>query len=528
MVEETESLARAGRLELSGRGDVISRRSVLSGAAVAAGLAAAPAYAAQKSPSAITELGLVDLSRAIRAREVSCLEVMRGYLGRIEAINPRVNAIVSLRPARELLAEAEAADRRLAAGEAVGALHGVPQAIKDLVDVAGMRGTRGSPLYKDHIARTDSPYVAKIRGAGAIIVGMTNVPEFGLGSHTFNPIFGATLNPYDLTKSAGGSSGGGAVAVATRMLPAADGSDHAGSLRNPAAWNNIYGFRTSYGRVAVTGGFYTSLSVNGTMGRTPADVGRLLSVMSGYDARAPLAIDEDPQVFAGDLRRDFAGARIGWLGDFGGAVPYEPGVLDVCTSAFAAFEQLGCRIAPALPDYKVEDAWQAWTILRALETGPSLVEHYDDPARRPLLKPEAQFEVEAMKRLTAYDVSRAMAGRNAWYRAVAALFEQFDFLIAPGAQVFPFDAKLRWPEQIAGRQMRSYHEWMQGLVLITMAGLPSLCAPAGFGPGGLPMGLQIIGRRNRDLDCLQLAAAYHAVTDWPRRRPPPLRPLRSA
>jgi amidase len=495
-----------------------SRRDLLVGGGALALASASPARAAPLDP--IARMSAIDLRAAIGGRKVSCVEVAKAYLARIDAVNPALNAIVSRAPAAEVLREAAARDAQLARGEAVGPLHGFPVAIKDLVEAKGLRSTLGSPIF-DHIATEDDPYVAKIRAAGAVFIGMTNVPEFGMGSHTFNPVFGATLNPYDRTKSASGSTGGGAVAVATHMLPVADGSDHAGSLRNPAAWNNIYGFRPSYGRVVGPGNFNTGLSVNGAMGRSPADLGLLLSVMSGYDIRSPLSIDEDPKVFAGDLRRDFKGVRIGWLGDFGGGVPYETGVLDLCASTFPVFEQLGGRVEAAVPDMPVDRVWDAWVKLRAWEEGSWLVSSYKDPAKRALMKPEAIFEVESSLNLKWEEVSAAMQTRNRWYRAVAALFDRYDFLLAPGGQVFPFDVKARWPQEIAGKPMRTYHEWMQGLVMITMAGLPSICVPAGFGRGGLPMGVQIIGRRNRDLDCLQLADAYHRATNWPARRPPP-------
>src|SRR5215467_9447070 len=318
------------------------------------------------------------LAAAIHARQVSCVEVMTAYLDHIERINPLVNAIVALRDRDDLLAEAKEKDAQIARGEATGPLHGLPFAVKDLFPVKGMRTTLGSLVLKDFVAPADNIIVARSRKAGAIIIGKTNTPEFGLGSHTYNAVYGATRNAYDQTRSAGGSSGGAAVALALRMLPVADGTDYGGSLRNPAGWNNVFGFRTSYGLVPpdARDAFLPSMSVIGPMARNVADLALLLSVQAGHDPRAPLSMPGDGARFVGRLERDHKGKRVAWAGDFKGAVPYEPGVLDLCKSALATFEAMGCIVEEAQPDFSIERVWRAWVTLRAWQSGSALLAWY--------------------------------------------------------------------------------------------------------------------------------------------------------
>ncbi len=382
----------------------------------------------------LTRWNAVDLAAAIRARDVSCVDVMTATLDRIERINPVVNAIVSLQPRDDLLAQAARKDAELAAaladGRAVGPLHGFPQAPKDLAATAGIVTTQGSPMFARFVPTTDAIVVERARRAGAILIGKTNTPEFGLGSHTYNPVFGTTRNAYDPTKSAGGSSGGAAVALATGMLPVADGSDMMGSLRNPAGWNGVFGFRPSIGRVPYgpTNELYLhQLGTAGPMGRTVADVALLLSVQAGHDARAPLSLDGDPSVFARPLAHDVAGARIGWLGDFDGHLPMEDGVIATCTAALAAFDALGCVVDVARPDFSMDRLWDAWLVLRAFLVAGNLGVPYADPKLRAMLKPEARWEVERGNGLTAAAVHRASVDRSSWYQALAALFERFDY-----------------------------------------------------------------------------------------------------
>jgi amidase len=483
---------------------------------------AAPALRSQ--PSDIVMMDALALARAIKTKQLSCVEVMNATLDHIGALNPSVNAIVSLQDRDDLVRQAEARDEELARGETCGWMHGFPQAIKDLTATKGIRTTQGSRIFKDFIPAADAIVVERMKRAGAIVIGKTNTPEFGLGSNTYNDVFGRTLNSYDQSKTSGGSSGGAGVAVALRMLPVADGSDHGGSLRNPAAFNNVFGFRTSYGRVPSQGldVFYALMGVQGPMARTVPDLAMLLSVQAGYDPRLPLSNRQDPMQFTEPLKRDFIGTRIAWLGDFRGHLPFEDGVLDLCRSALKVFEALGCTVEEAWPDYPVERVWQNWRTLRAWQAGSVLKGLYKDPEKRALMKPEARFEVENGQRLKAYDIFDANAVRTAWYQAVRSFFERYDYFVLPSGQVFPFDAALDWPKSIAGRTMDTYHRWMEVMIPVTMSSCPALTVPVGFNDRGLPMGLQIVAPNHGELACLQLAYAYDQATQWVTKRPPPL------
>jgi amidase len=476
------------------------------------------------SNSEIINLDAVALSTAIKLKQVSCVEVMNAYLDQVERLNPRVNAIVSLQPRERLLEQAKHRDAQLARGEYLGWMHGFPHAVKDLEPTRGIRTTKGSPLLKNFFPRDDSIMVERIRSAGAIIIGKTNVPEFGLGSQTYNPVFGTTLNAYDQSKTCGGSSGGAAVAVALKMVSVADGSDHGGSLRNPAAWNNVFGFRTSSGRVPSEFNevFIPSISVHGPMARTVPDLAMFLSVIAGYDARMPLSIRQDPAEFTAPLERDFKGARIGWVGDFGGHIPFDPGVLELCQSSLEVFEALGCSVETATPDHMVDPVWQSWLTLRGWQIAAEFRAMYPDPAQRALMKPELQWEIENGLKSTAMDVAVASRVRTGWYQAVRTFFEKYDFMIAPAGQVFPFDAKIHWPKEVGGVAMDTYHRWMQVMIPISMSGCPSLAAPAGFNDRGLPMGIQIVAPNHAEMSCMQLAHAYDQATNWVTKRPPPL------
>ncbi len=475
-------------------------------------------------PSEIVMMDAVELAAAIRAKRVSCAEVMTAFLDHIDRLNPKVNAIVALRDRAGLMAQARGKDDELSRGAPAGPLHGFPFAVKDLAPVRGIPMTMGSPILKDNVPAADGIMAERIRAAGAIFIGKTNVPEFGFGSHTYNPVYGATLNPYDQTRSAGGSSGGAGVALALRMLPVADGSDNAGSLRNPAGWNNVFGFRTSYGRVPVEGRdpYMPNMTVAGPMARTVPDLALLLSVQAGYDARAPLSIAGDGGAFRAPLTRDFKGARIAWSGNFGGTVPHESEVLEVCRTALKSFEAIGCIVEEARPDFSTDELWAAYLALRAWYAAGPLMSWYRDPAKRALLKPEAVYEIESALKLTALDITAAAAVRMRWYQAVCRFFERYDFFLAPTAQVFPFDAALHWPEEVAGCRMASYLEWQKGMIPVTMAGLPALAVPAGFGAAGLPIGLQIAGPSQSEFACLQLAQAYDLATGWTNKQLPPV------
>jgi amidase len=476
------------------------------------------------APSEIVMLDGIALASAIRSRRTSCVEVMTAYLDHIDECNPRVNAIVALQDREGLLAQAREHDAQLSHGESIGPLHGFPHAVKDLQPVKGIRTTQGSPIFKDFVPLADSPMVERLRRAGAIFIGKTNTPEFGLGSHTYNPVYGVTRNAYDQSRSAGGSSGGAAVSLALRMLPVADGSDYGGSLRNPAGWNNVFGFRTSIGCVPSDSpdGWLPSMGVLGPMARTVPDLAMLLSVQAGYDSQAPLSMDGSGSRFQGRLQRDLRGKRIAWCGDFNGYAPHEPGVIEVCKTALKTFESLGCRIEEDQPDYPLDAVWEAVLRLRAWQQGNALLPFYNDPAKRALLKPAAIFEVEMGLRQSAFDISAASIVRTEWYQAVRRLFERCDYFIIPTAQLFPFDIDMDWPHEIAGRKTATYHEWMKATLLVTMSGCPALAAPAGFSENGLPIGIQIVGPNRSELGCLQLAYAYELATDWSHASLPPL------
>lgn len=444
---------------------------------------------------------------------------MTAYLERIAEINPRVNAIVSLRDAGALMEEAAEADRELDAGRSRGFLHGFPFAVKDLSEAKGLPCTFGSPIYADFVPDFDDIHVERIRAAGAIIIGKTNAPEMGLGSHTYNPVFGTTRNPYDLTRSAGGSSGGAAAALAARLLPVADGSDMMGSLRNPAGFNNVVGFRPSFGRVPSLGTeiFMSQLAVNGPMGRTVADVAALLAIQAGHDPRDPQSLPAEDLSLGEAI--DTAGLRVGWLGDFDGYLPFEPGVLELAAASLDTFSAMGARVEAVRSRFDMDRLWQGWRVLRHFLVSGGQAKDYAELARRAQMKPEMIWEIENGQRLASNDIYAASVIRSDWYRYLLGLFETHDVLILPSAQVFPFAADLAWPREIAGRTMDTYHRWMEVVIGPTMAGLPVAAMPAGFGAAGLPAGIQIIGRPRADRAVLQIAAAYEARTDWPSREP---------
>ena len=467
----------------------------------------------------LCELSGHALSRLIAERATCPSEVMAAHLARIAATNEALAAVVSLRDADALMAEARAADD----APRKGWLHGLPMAVKDLVATKGLRTTWGSPLYADHVPLADDLLAARMRAAGAIFIGKTNTPEWGHGSHTFNPVHGVTRNPYDLTRSAGGSSGGAAAALAARMVPLADGSDMMGSLRNPAAFCNVYGFRPTWGLVpndAAGDTFLSTLATDGPMARTVEDLAWFLDILAGENPQVPFA--RSTPGFGGTAPLDLRGMRIGWLGDWGGAYPMEPGILELVERGLSVFEGLGAVVEPLAPPFPAQELWRAWITLRAMLNAGGKGVLYDDPAKRALLKPETQWEIEQGKGLTAAAVYAASLTRSRWYACAAELFDRYDAVVLPSAQVWPFPAEWRWPQAIGDRQMDSYHRWMEVVIPASLGGLPVLALPCGFGQGGLPMGMQLIGRSGRDADILGMGLAYHAATDWPGRSPPRL------
>ena len=482
-----------------------------------------------------TDLDADELSRAIHARHWSCREVMAAYLARIHRINPHFNAIVNLAPDEGLLRQADERDAELARGQSRGWMHGMPQAIKDTGHALGFPTTFGTPLLKDAQASVDSLHVGRMKAAGCIVLGKTNMPEFGLGSHTVNPLFGATGNAWDTSVTAGGSSGGAAVCLAQRLLPVADGSDFLGSLRNPAGWNHLFGLRPSQGRVPAwpkPDVFVSQLGTDGPMGRTVRDVARLLSIQAGYDARVPLSIANGsqgigpqgmgPQDFVPGPQASVRGKRIAWLGDLGGHLAVEAGILPLCEQALARMAGEGAHIEPISLGFDADRLWQAWLQWRGALTAPAVAAVIGQPGARARIKPEALWEYDQAQGLKVVDFMQAAQTRTAFYQHMLGLMQRFDAIALPVAQVWPFPIGLDWPHQVAGRGMDTYHRWMECTLYATFAGLPAISVPAGFdATGRWPMGLQLIGRPQGDAALLELAAGYELLLgDELHRRPP--------
>ncbi len=477
-------------------------------------------------PCDITRLDATALSAAIHSKAYSCTEVMQAYLKRIDAVNPTYNAIISLKNESELLVEAKVHDELLAAGKSKGWLHGTPQAIKDLSITAGIPTIKGSPLLQKNVPAEDALMVQRMKTAGAIIIGKTNVPEFGLGSNTFNSVFGATKNAFDVSKTAGGSSGGAAVALATHMLPVADGSDFMGSLRNPAGWNNIYGMRPSQGRVPMwpSGNVWTAqLSTEGPMARTVKDLARLLAVQAGFDTRTPLAIATPfdlTQALKPLEESEIKSIRILWLGDLNGYLPMEDGITSICEHGLQAISDKGFKIDTLASHgqlgFQPDLVWEAWLVWRKALVGSDMAAYLAMPNGRALMKPEALAEHDASLGLTSAQFVSASVLRSSFYQAMYKLLERYDAIALPSAQVWPFDINMRYPTEIVTAkgtvQMDTYHRWMEATIYATFAGLPCISVPVGFSQShtgrGLPMGLQLIGKPQGDAELLRLAALF--------------------
>ncbi|HEX5690364.1 MAG TPA: amidase [Roseiflexaceae bacterium] len=467
------------------------------------------------SASELCFLTAVELAQRMRAREISAVEVMQAHLAQIERVNPQVNAIVTLLPERAL-AGAEAADAALARGEAVGPLHGLPIAHKDLLLTKGIRTTSGSPIYADRVPDEDALIVERLRDAGAIAIGKTNVPEFGAGSQTFNPVFGATRNPYDLTKTCGGSSGGAAVALACGMVPIADGSDTGGSLRNPAGYCNVVGMRPSPGRVPSwpKASLWSPLSVDGPLARTVADVALMLSAIAGPDSRVPLSIAEPGARFAAPLERDFTGIRLAWSRNLGG-LPVDSRVTAAIDAQRHAFEALGCVVDDAEPDWSGAD--EVFKVFRALSyeigLGPLLDSH------RHQLKDTVIWNIEAGRQLTGPQIAVAERARGALFQRLHAFMQRYEFLVLPVSQVPPFGVDQPYITEIEGVAMDTYIDWMRSCYYVSATSLPAISVPCGFTPDGLPVGVQIVGRHQDEWGVLQLAHAFETATGFWKRRP---------
>ena len=454
----------------------------------------------------ITDLTALELSDALHSKRLSAREAMTDYLARIDQINPVVNALVSRIDTDAALAAADQSDQALAAGDAA-TLTGFPLAVKDLADVRGFKTSHGSPLLGKHPARADCILAERLRAAGGLFIGKTNAPEFGFGSHTFNPVFGTTLNPFDHSRSAGGSSGGAAAALASHMLPLADGSDFGGSLRNPASFCGVVGMRPSVGRVPSDAvlGWTARIGVQGPMARNVRDLGLLLSVIAGFDARDPLSSVEDPAQFKEPLEQDFAGARIAWTRDFD-AYPVESGVHQVCKAALTNLEAIGCVVDEAHPDitgamdvFQTQRAAAVRSLGNTLEKlTPDWREHTKDTA---IWNIEKSFDLD-FERFHASEIQRTRITRR-----FTKFFDNWDYLVLPTVQVLPFPADQEWVHEINGQQMQTYLDWMSSCCVVSITDLPALSLPVGLSAEGLPVGLQIVGPPKSDLAVLKLAHA---------------------
>ena len=457
-----------------------------------------------------------ELARRIRARELSAVEVMEAHLAQVERVNPAVNAIVTFLP-EQAMAGARAADKALTRGETMGPLHGLPIAHKDTTDTKGIRTTRGSPLYRDHVPMENAIIVERIQRAGAIPIGKTNVPEFGAGSQTFNTVFGTTRNPYDLSTTPGGSSGGAAAALATGMHPIADGSDLGGSLRNPGGYCNVVGFRPSPGRVPkrASDAAWFDMSVYGPLARTVDDIALLMSAIAGPDLRDPLSLADPGDLFARPLERELRGVRVAWSRDLGG-LPVDPRTTAVLEGQRGVLADLGIELVAAEPDLSGAD--EVFHVFRAWQFELGHGAEYD--AHREQLKDTVRWNIEAGRVLSGPDIGRAMRLRSEIYRRAQDFFAEYEFLLLPVSQLPPFSNEIPYPTEVAGTPMTTYIEWMRSCSRITVTGHPAISVPAGFTPDGLPVGLQIVGRARDDVGVLQLAHAFEAATGFWRQRPP--------
>jgi amidase len=467
------------------------------------------------NPAELCFLPAFELLRLIRRREVSASEVMQAHLAQIERVNPRVNAIVTLLPERAL-AGAREIDSRLSRGEDPGPLTGLPVAHKDLAATKGVRTTFGSPIFADFVPDVDAIVVERLAAAGAVMLGKTNTPEFGAGSQTFNPVFGATRNPYDLDRTCGGSSGGAAAALACGMVPVADGSDLGGSLRNPASFCNVVGLRPSAGRVPNWPSFsgWFSLSVIGPMARMVRDAALMLSATAGPDPRSPISLEEPGSRFAAPLDRDFRGVRVAWCRDFGG-LPFEPEVLRVTAPARKVLENLGCDVADATPDFS--DADEIFQVLRAWQFELSHGELFK--TQRSRMKDTVAWNIEQGLKLSGPQVGAAERKRTQLYHRMRQFMDNYDFLAAPVAQVLPFDVSRPYVTEIAGHKLDTYIDWMKSCYWISVTGQPAASVPCGFSADGLPVGLQIVGRYHDDFGVLQLGHAFEQATRFCNRKP---------
>jgi amidase len=462
----------------------------------------------------ICRLGAVEMARLIRTKALSAREALAAHLRQIERVNPAVNAIVTL-VAERAMELARQADEHLSRGDIVGPLHGLPIAHKDLQLTKGIRTTYGSPIFKDFVPTEDSLLVERLRRAGSILVGKTNTPEFGAGSQTFNPVFGATLNPYDLTKTCGGSSGGAAAALACGMLPIADGTDMGGSLRNPASFCGVVGLRPSPGRVPTWPAprAWSTMSVEGPMARSVADVALLLSALAGPDPRSPIALADPGSRFAGPLDRDFKGVRVAWWKNLGG-LPVDSRVRASVNAARPCFESIGCTVEEVEPDFS--DADEVFMTARALAFVP-IGERV--ASQRDLVKETVLWEIDRAERLTAGQIARMEVKRTDLYHRMRPFMDRHEFFVLPVCQVPPFDVEKPFVTEIDRVSLETYIDWMRSCYYVSATGHPAISVPCGFTPEGLPVGLQIVARHQDDWGLLQMAYAFERASSSRRRWP---------
>jgi len=451
------------------------------------------------------EQSATQLHHLISSRAVSATEVLNAHLTRIEAVNTNLNAIVTLVP-EMALAQAKKIDQQLARGEDIGILGGIPVAHKDLVLTKGIRTTFGSRIFQDFVPDENALIVQRMQDAGAISIGKTNTPEWGAGSQTFNEVFGSTKNPFDLSKTCGGSSGGAAVSLAARMLPLCDGSDMGGSLRNPASFCNVVGFRPSAGRVpsipSEAGWF--NLPTSGPMARTVEDCALLLAAIAGPDQRAPLSIQASGREFLTPLDRDFKGVRVALSADFNGQIPVDSEVKEVIRRAAQPLSDIGCEVDDHCPDFSGADL--AFKTLRAWSFAMRFGD--DIQKNKALYKDTIIWNTQAGLALTAKDIGQAERARTQLYSRLSDFFARYQFLLLPVVQVPPFSIDDEYVKEIEGVTMETYIDWMKSCYYLSSLGLPSISIPCGFTQQGLPIGLQIVAGAQQDMAILQLAFAF--------------------